>query len=80
MQGYLLAAMALFRTLFIVGLISFVGRIAGTPFNAVSTAKVTPYECGFSPFEKLDRNQLFIFYRLAVFFIIFEAELIFLYP
>lgn len=43
-------------------------------------AKLSVYECGFQPFERIDKCQIFIFYRLAIFFIIFEAELIFLYP
>jgi NADH-quinone oxidoreductase subunit A len=40
----------------------------------------TSYECGFTPFSNTNKPQLFLFYKLAVFFIIFEAELIFLYP
>jgi NADH:ubiquinone oxidoreductase subunit 3 (subunit A) len=43
-------------------------------------SKVSVYECGFQPFEQLDKSQLFIFYRLSIIFIIFEAELIFIYP
>lgn len=38
------------------------------------------YECGFEPFENFSFSSLFLFYRLAIFFIIFEAELIFIYP
>jgi NADH:ubiquinone oxidoreductase subunit 3 (subunit A) len=38
------------------------------------------YECGFAPFAGLSSSSLLLFYRLAVFFVVFEAELIFLFP
>lgn len=51
------------------------GRSAGG-----SRAATGVYECGFSPFASLSSSSLLLFYRLAVFFLVFEAELIFLFP
>ena len=42
--------------------------------------KVSPYECGFSPFEDA-RSQFEIqFYVIAILFIIFDVEINFLFP
>jgi NADH:ubiquinone oxidoreductase subunit 3 (subunit A) len=63
---------------FIIFILSnFVGNSTTLYFER---AKLSVYECGFQPFERIDKCQIFIFYRLAIFFVIFEAELIFLYP
>ena len=65
----------------LVGILSLVARLQpeGASFTQ-AFERLTSYECGFAPFGKLDQPQLFLFYKLAVFFVIFEAELIFLYP
>lgn len=65
----------------LVGILSLVARLQpeGASFTP-AFERLTSYECGFAPFGKLDQPQLFLFYKLAVFFVIFEAELIFLYP
>jgi NADH-quinone oxidoreductase subunit A len=57
-----------------------VSRLFGNSTVSFDRTKISVYECGFQPFEQLDKSQLFIFYRLSVFFIIFESELIFLFP
>lgn len=63
---------------FIIFILSnFIGNSTTLYFER---AKLSVYECGFQPFERIDKCQIFIFYRLAIFFVIFEAELIFLYP
>ena len=42
--------------------------------------KVSPYECGFQPFEDT-RNRFEVkFYLVAILFIIFDIEIIFLFP
>jgi len=42
--------------------------------------KVSAYECGFHPFED-SRNQFEVrFYLVAILFIIFDLEIMFLYP
>lgn len=38
------------------------------------------YECGFAPFAAISSSSLVVFRQLAVYFVVFEAELIFLYP
>lgn len=61
-------------------LITNISRFIGNSLMNFERSKISVYECGFQPFEQLDKSQLFIFYRLSIIFIIFEAELIFLYP
>lgn len=79
-QQYALLLLAAGLAFTLVVFLAFLARSLGTSFTAITLAKQAPYECGFQPFAGLDRCSLFLFYRLAVFFIIFEAELIFLYP
>lgn len=79
-RSYLLLLLTVTLAFGLVALLAFLARSAGTSFTAITLAKQAPYECGFQPFERLDRCSLFLFYRLAIFFVIFEAELIFLYP
>lgn len=67
---------ALFLSIIIVN----INRFFSNSNITFDRSKTSSYECGFQPFEQLDKSQLFIFYRLSVFFIIFEAELIVLYP
>jgi NADH-quinone oxidoreductase subunit A len=43
-------------------------------------APASGYECGFSPFAAISSSSLVVFRQLAVYFVVFEAELIFLYP
>jgi len=80
-QALALLLAGLVASLVLVGILSLVARLQ--PEGATFTPafeRLTSYECGFAPFGKLDQPQLFLFYKLAVFFVIFEAELIFLYP
>jgi len=49
-------------------------------FGSGGRAPTSAYECGFAPFAGLASSSLFLFYQLAVFFVVFEAELVFLYP
>jgi hypothetical protein len=63
--------------------LAFVARLFGRSQRFVRTkgrSLSTPYECGFNPFSGLVTSPLFLFYRLGVIFIIFEAEIIFLVP
>ena len=46
----------------------------------INSEKVSPYECGFNPFED-SRTQFDIkFYLISILFIIFDLEVIFLFP
>lgn len=42
--------------------------------------KLTPYECGFEPFEDARRKFDVRFYLVAILFIIFDLEVAFLFP
>jgi NADH-quinone oxidoreductase subunit A len=49
-------------------------------FQKASFEKLSPYECGFDPFED-SRNQFDVkFYLVALLFLIFDLEAIFLFP
>ncbi len=42
--------------------------------------KTSPYECGFEPFEKTRIRFDIRFYLVAILFIIFDLEMVFLFP
>ncbi|MEK6734107.1 MAG: NADH-quinone oxidoreductase subunit A [Pseudomonadota bacterium] len=42
--------------------------------------KTSPYECGFEPFEESRREFDVRFYLVSILFIIFDLEIIFLFP
>jgi len=42
--------------------------------------KVSPYECGFAPFDDARRQFDVRFYLVAILFIIFDLEVAFLFP
>ena len=42
--------------------------------------KLTPYECGFNPYSDARRVFDVRFYLVAIFFIIFDLEIVFLFP
>jgi len=44
------------------------------------TEKVSPYECGFAPFDDARRQFDVRFYLVAILFIIFDLEVAFLFP
>jgi NADH:ubiquinone oxidoreductase subunit 3 (subunit A) len=44
------------------------------------TEKLSAYECGFDPFEDARNTFDISFYLVAIFFIIFDLEVIFLFP
>jgi len=74
LQGGITAALLL--------LLAFLARLLGhyPRFGSGGRAPTSAYECGFAPFAGLATTSLFLFFRLAVFFVVFEAELVFLYP
>jgi NADH:ubiquinone oxidoreductase subunit 3 (subunit A) len=48
--------------------------------SSAAFEKISPYECGFNPFED-SRNQFDIsFYLIGILFIIFDLEVSFLFP
>jgi NADH-quinone oxidoreductase subunit A len=42
--------------------------------------KSSPYECGFMPFDLIQRPFDVRFYRVAIVFMLFDVEVIFLFP
>jgi NADH-quinone oxidoreductase subunit A len=53
--------------------------LLGRPrFNGVD---ISPYECGARPFQAVERHRFSIkFYLVAMLFILFDIEVVFLYP
>ena len=62
----------------IAGLMVVLGSTLGK--KNPSTAKLAPFECGKEPFS-LPKGRLAVkFYLTAILFILFDVELVFLYP
>ena len=49
-------------------------------FKAPDAEKLSPYECGFSPFDDARMKFDVRFYLVAILFIIFDLEVAFLFP
>src|SRR5579859_2136249 len=72
----------------IVAMLVLAGIFAGLSFVASSllgpsrptTAKLAPYECGIVPTRELSQRFPVRFYLVAMIFIIFDIEIVFLYP
>ena len=58
----------------IVGLYEFIGKKIHFP------SKDIPYECGMDPIGDARHRYTVRFYVIAMFFIVFDIEIIFLYP
>jgi NADH-quinone oxidoreductase subunit A len=68
-----------------LGIALFVGIAAvGLPFllaeQRPDAEKLSPYECGFEPFDDARRKFDVRFYLVAILFIIFDLEVAFLFP
>jgi NADH-quinone oxidoreductase subunit A len=70
--------------LFILGLLfaalSFVGSSMLGPNKKPTAAKIAPYECGIVPSIEPPTRFPVRFYLIAMIFIVFDIEIIFLYP
>ncbi|MHB8440094.1 MAG: NADH-quinone oxidoreductase subunit A [Acidimicrobiales bacterium] len=75
-----LPVVALLGLSFLFGALSFVASGLLAPRKRPTAAKVAPYECGIVP--DIDPPQRFPvrFYLVAMIFIIFDIEIVFLYP
>jgi NADH-quinone oxidoreductase subunit A len=49
-------------------------------YDKPDTEKLSPYECGFEPFEDARRQFDVRFYLVSILFIIFDLEVAFLFP
>jgi NADH-quinone oxidoreductase subunit A len=79
MAQYLPIALLLgLSTLFAAG--SFVASAMLAPRKRPTSAKVAPYECGIVPDKEPPQRFPVRFYLVAMIFIIFDIEIVFLYP
>ena len=79
MAQYLpIVLLLLLGLLFAVG--SFVGSSLLAPRRKPSSAKTAPYECGIVPDREPPQRFPVRFYLVAMIFIIFDIEVVFLYP
>lgn len=63
----------------LVGSLSYaLGSLLGT--KNPDPAKTSPYECGFEPFENARMKFDVRYYLVAILFIIFDLEIVFLFP
>jgi NADH:ubiquinone oxidoreductase subunit 3 (subunit A) len=69
-----------FALVLIVYFLSFFLSFSSIFNSSAAFEKISPYECGFNPFED-SRNQFDIsFYLIGILFIIFDLEVSFLFP
>lgn len=61
-------------------LLLFLARAIGGRMNKPSSIKMSPYECGILGIEKQDTKVSVKFYLTAILFILFDIEIIFMYP
>jgi NADH-quinone oxidoreductase subunit A len=54
------------------------GKVIGP--NRPDSAKLSPYECGFEPFEDARMKFDVRYYLVAILFILFDLEIAFLFP
>jgi NADH-quinone oxidoreductase subunit A len=60
------------------GLGAALGRLSAKSRN--DPEKLSPYECGFDPFEDTRRKFDVRYYLVAIVFIVFDLEIAFLFP
>jgi NADH-quinone oxidoreductase subunit A len=73
----------IFITLFIAAfgtILIFLARLTGGMAKKTSQAKFDIYECGIPVEEKKDTKISVKFYLTAILFILFDIEIIFMYP
>jgi NADH-quinone oxidoreductase subunit A len=73
-----IVALLVVATLFVFG--SFVASALLGPKRQETAAKIGPYECGIVPENEPAERFPVRFYLVAMIFIIFDIEIIFLYP
>jgi len=78
-MGQYLPVLALLVVAVLFGAVSFVASKLLAP-RRPSSAKSAPYECGIVPSRELPERFPVRFYLIAMIFIVFDIEIIFLYP
>ncbi len=70
--------------LFLLGFVFIAGSLVASallgPRKTPSAAKIAPYECGIVPDHEPPQRFPVRFYLVAMIFIIFDIEIVFLYP
>ncbi len=61
-------------------LLLFIANKIGSRIKNVTDVKLAPYECGIPSIEKKDTKISVKFYLTAILFILFDIEIIFMYP
>ncbi len=61
-------------------LLLFIANRIGNRIKSVSDVKSAPYECGIPGIDKKDTKISVKFYLTAILFILFDIEIIFMYP
>lgn len=56
------------------------GRMLGAPHPESQSEMLSPYECGFEPFEDARMQFDVRYYLIAIQFIIFDLEIAFVFP
>ena len=67
-----------FVTFFVVFLLLFLNTLLSPKVKLEK--KLTPYECGFSPFSSPSETVNIQFYRICLIFLIFDVELVAILP
>jgi NADH-quinone oxidoreductase subunit A len=76
--NYLPVLIYLLITLCLVGLLALGSQLLGPKRH--TPAKDMPYECGMDPIGDARHRYTVRFYIIAMFFIVFDIEAVFLYP
>ena len=56
------------------------GRKTGSPWIIPDKTKLMPYECGIDPFDNARGRYTVRYYIVAILFVVFDVETIFLFP
>jgi NADH-quinone oxidoreductase subunit A len=75
---YVPALIYLLLTIAVIGAVLSVSALLGK--RRITPEKMMPYECGVDPIGSLDVHFPIRFYIVAMLFIIFDIETVFLYP
>ena len=79
MHSYLPVLLAIIVTAGIVGAVLGLSALIG-PKPEITKEKERPFECGYIPFQEPGKCFPVHYYVVAILFIVFDIEIIFLYP
>jgi NADH-quinone oxidoreductase subunit A len=65
--------------LIIIGVLLVIGNLLAISYKVYNT-KLSSYECGFQPFNAVLSNFDIKYYLIAILFLLFDLEMIFLIP